>query len=230
MVEVESVPASSRAAVGKGPARQTRRDGNVPAVIYGNKEKPILLSLEHRVLTKQLENPQFFIKLVDIDLDGSTHRVLPREVQFHPVTDTPIHADFLRFDPERKINAAVPVVFQGEKESPGLRSGGVLNVVRYEVEVLSTADNIPQELVLDVTGLEVGDSLHASSVNLPAGVQFSISDRDFTIATIAAPTVIVETVDEDVEGIDTSDEDVEDETTASEGGNVPTEESDSDKN
>ena len=96
MVEVESVPASARASVGKGPARQTRRDGNVPAVIYGNKEKPILLSLEHRVLTKQLENPQFFIKLVDIELDGSTHRVLPREVQFHPVTDTPIHADFLR--------------------------------------------------------------------------------------------------------------------------------------
>ena len=229
MVEVESVPASARASVGKGPARQTRRDGNVPAVIYGNKEKPILLSLEHRVLTKQLENPQFFIKLVDIELDGSTHRVLPREVQFHPVTDTPIHADFLRFDPKRKINAAVPVVFQGEKESPGLRSGGVLNVVRYEVEVLCTADNIPQEIVLDVTGLEVGDSLHANSVKLPAGVQFSISDRDFTIATIAAPTVIVETVEEEVEGIDASDEDVKDDTTASEGGNAPTEERDSDK-
>ena len=229
MVEVESVPASARASVGKGPARQTRRDGNVPAVIYGNKEKPILLSLEHRVLTKQLENPQFFIKLVDIELDGSTHRVLPREVQFHPVTDTPIHADFLRFDPKRKINAAVPVVFQGEKESPGLRSGGVLNVVRYEVEVLCTADNIPPEIVLDVTGLEVGDSLHANSVKLPAGVQFSISDRDFTIATIAAPTVIVETVEEEVEGIDASDEDVKDDTTASEGGNAPTEERDSDK-
>ena len=199
MAEVETVPASPRESAGKGSARQARRDGLVPAVIYGNKEEPIMLTLERRVLSKELTNPQFYIQLVDIEIDGAKHRVLPRDVQFHPVSDTPMHVDFLRFDPNRKITAAVPVAFEGESESPGLKGGGVLNVVRYEVEVLCTADNIPPELILHLAGLEVGDSLHASSISLPDGVEFVISDRDFTIATIAAPTVIVEETTEDEE-------------------------------
>ena len=199
MAEVETVPASPRESAGKGSARQARRDGLVPAVIYGNKEEPIMLTLERRVLSKELTNPQFYIQLVDIEIDGAKHRVLPRDVQFHPVSDTPMHVDFLRFDPNRKITAAVPVAFEGESESPGLKGGGVLNVVRYEVEVLCTADNIPPELILHLAGLEVGDSLHASSISLPEGVEFVISDRDFTIATIAAPTVIVEETTEDEE-------------------------------
>ena len=200
MAEVETVPASPRESAGKGSARQDRRDGLVPAVIYGNKEEPIMLTLEQRVLRKELTNPQFYIQLVDIEIDGTKHRVLPRDVQFHPVSDAPMHVDFLRFDPNRKITAAVPVAFEGESESPGLKGGGVLNVVRYEVEVICTADNIPPELILYLAGLEVGDSLHASSVKLPDGVEFFISDRDFTIATIAAPTVIVEETTEDEEG------------------------------
>ena len=199
MAEVETVPASPRESAGKGSARQARRDGLVPAVIYGNKEEPIVLTLERRVLNKELNNPQFYIQLVDIEIDGTKHRVLPRDVQFHPVSDAPMHVDFLRFDPNRKITAAVPVAFEGESESPGLKGGGVLNVVRYEVEVLCTADNIPPELILHLAGLEVGDSLHASSISLPEGVEFVISDRDFTIATIAAPTVIVEETTEDEE-------------------------------
>ncbi len=199
MAEVETVPASPRESAGKGSARQARRDGLVPAVIYGNKEEPIMLTLERRVLSKELTNPQFYIQLVDIEINGTKHRVLPRDVQFHPVSDTPMHVDFLRFDPNRKITAAVPVAFEGESESPGLKGGGVLNVVRYEVEVLCTADNIPPELILHLAGLEVGDSLHASSISLPEGVEFVISDRDFTIATIAAPTVIVEETTEDEE-------------------------------
>ncbi|MAM67541.1 MAG: 50S ribosomal protein L25/general stress protein Ctc [Pseudomonadota bacterium] len=199
MAEVETVPASPRESAGKGSARQARRDGLVPAVIYGNKEEPIMLTLERRVLSKELTNPQFYIQLVDIEIDGAKHRVLPRDVQFHPVSDAPMHVDFLRFDPNRKITAAVPVAFEGESESPGLKGGGVLNVVRYEVEVLCTADNIPPELILHLAGLEVGDSLHASSISLPEGVEFVISDRDFTIATIAAPTVIVEETTEDEE-------------------------------
>jgi large subunit ribosomal protein L25 len=178
--------------VGKGSARQARRDGQVPAVIYGNKEEPVLLTLERRVLIKELDNPQFFIQLIDVEVDGAKHRVLPRDVQFHPVSDTPMHVDFLRFDPKRKISANVPVVFEGEDESPGLKSGGVLNIVRYEVEVLCTADNIPPELILQLAGLDVGDSMHASAVTLPTGVEFAITDRDFTIATIAAPTIAVE--------------------------------------
>lgn len=199
MAVVETVPASPRDGAGKGSARQARRDGQVPAVIYGNKEEPVLLTLERRVLIKELDNPQFFIQLVDVEIDGTKHRVLPRDVQFHPVSDAPMHVDFLRFDPKRKITAAVPVVFEGESESPGLKSGGVLNVVRYEVEVLCTADNIPPELILQLAGLDVGDSMHASAVTLPDGVEFVITDRDFTIATIAAPTIVVEPT-EDEEG------------------------------
>lgn len=195
MAVVETVPASPRDGVGKGSARQARRDGQVPAVIYGNKEEPILLTLERRVLIKELDNPQFFIQLVDVEIAGAKHRVLPRDVQFHPVSDTPMHVDFLRFDPKRKIAANVPVVFEGEDDSPGLKSGGVLNIVRYEVEVLCTADNIPPELILQLAGLEVGDSMHASAVTLPGGVEFVITDRDFTIATIAAPTIAIEPIE-----------------------------------
>lgn len=199
MAVVETVPASPRDGVGKGSARQARRDGQVPAVIYGNKEEPVLLTLERRVLNKELDNPQFFIQLIDVEIDGTKHRVLPRDVQFHPVSDFPMHVDFLRFDPKRKITANVPVVFEGEDESPGLKTGGVLNIVRYEVEVLCTADNIPPELILQLAGLDVGDSMHASAVTLPEGVEFVITDRDFTIATIAAPTIVVEPT-EDEEG------------------------------
>jgi large subunit ribosomal protein L25 len=198
--------------VGKGSARQARRDGQVPAVIYGNKEEPILLTLERRVLIKELYNPQFFIQLVDVEIAGAKHRVLPRDVQFHPVSDTPMHVDFLRFDPKRKIAANVPVVFEGEDDSPGLKSGGVLNIVRYEVEVLCTADNIPPELILQLAGLEVGDSMHASAVTLPGGVEFVITDRDFTIATIAAPTIAIEPIEaegEEGEGADGEEADGE---------------------
>ena len=160
----------------------------------------VKLTLERRLLIKELDNPQFFIQLVDVEIDGTKHRVLPRDVQFHPVSDAPMHVDFLRFDPKRKITANVPVVFEGEDDSPGLKSGGVLNITRYEVEVLCTADNIPPELILQLAGLEVGDSIHASAVTLPDGVEFAITDRDFTIATIAAPTIVIEpTTDEEGE-------------------------------
>jgi large subunit ribosomal protein L25 len=212
MAVVETVPASPRDGVGKGSARQARRDGQVPAVIYGNKEEPILLTLERRVLIKELYNPQFFIQLVDVEIAGAKHRVLPRDVQFHPVSDTPMHVDFLRFDPKRKIAANVPVVFEGEEECPGLKSGGVLNIVRYEVEVLCTADNIPPELILQLAGLDVGDSMHASAVTLPEGVEFVITDRDFTIATIAAPTIAIEPIEaegEEGEGADGEEADGE---------------------
>lgn len=215
MAEVETVPASARESAGKGSARQARRDGLVPAIIYGNKTEPILLTLERPILSRELENPRFFIQLVDVEIDGIKHRVLPRDVQFHPVSDAPMHVDFLRFDPKRRLPAAVPARFEGENECPGLKKGGVLNVVRYEVEVLCTADNIPQELLLNLTDLEIGDSLHSSSVTLPEGVEFVISDRDFTIATISAPTIIVEPTTEDEEGEATEEgedgaEDIED--------------------
>lgn len=192
MADITVFEAASRGQAGKGAARAVRRDGKVPAVIYGNNLDPVSISVERRMLEQQLHKVGFFIQLVDVKVDGESHRVLPRDVQFHPVTDVPLHVDFLRFSKDRKITAAVPVVFQNEEESPGLKRGGVLNVVRFDVEVQCTADNIPQSFFVDLTGFEIGDAVHASTVALPEGVNFLISDRDFTIATVAAPTVVAE--------------------------------------
>ena len=192
MADVNSLAATARSQSGKGPARAARRDGLVPAVIYGNKENPVSINVERKALEQQIHVPGFFIRLVDVRLDGETHRVLPRDVQFHPVSDVPLHVDFLRFSTDRKISVAVPVRFQNEEESPGLKRGGVLNIVRHEVEVLCTADNIPQIFDIDLAGFNIGDAVHASMVALPEGVTFAITDRDFTIATVAAPTVVAE--------------------------------------
>ena len=196
---VETISALPREAKGKGGARRIRREGRIPAVIYGNKQEPVTLSLERRRLVQALGNPQFFIRLVDVEIEGQKHRVLPREVQHHPVSDAPLHVDFLRFDPDRRIAVAVPVRFEGEKDSPGIKRGGILNIVRHEVEVNCTADNIPQEIVLDLSGLEIGESMHASADTLPEEVEFVISDRDFTIATIASPAVLAEETEEEAE-------------------------------
>ena len=192
MVDVNTLVASSRSQSGKGPARAARREGLVPAVIYGNDLEPLTINVERKALERQIHVPGFFIRLVDVNFDGESHRVLPREVQFHPVSDAPLHVDFLRFSADRKITVAVPVHFENEEESPGLKRGGVLNIVRHEVEVLCTADNIPQIFEIDLTGFQIGDAVHASTVELPEGVTFTITDRDFTIATVAAPTVVAD--------------------------------------
>ena len=197
MAEVETLAAVPKAASGKGAARLARRNGLVPGIIYGNSDEPLMLTIEHRRLAQAIGDQKFFIRLLDVEMDGVKHRVLPREIQFHPVSDAPIHIDFLRFDPERTITVAVPVRFLNERECPGIKRGGALNIVRHEVEVLCTADNIPPELTLDLESLEIGDALHSSSTELPEGVTFAITDRDFTIATIAAPTVIAEETDEE---------------------------------
>ncbi len=201
MAEVSTIAAAPRERVGKGAARAARRDGLVPGMIYGNKLEPVMISLDRPIVDRELGQPGFFIRLVDIEVDGEKHRVLPREVQFHPVSDAPLHIDFLRFSASRKLDVAVPVRFLNEDESPGLKRGGVLNVVRHEVEVQCTADNIPGEFEVDVTGLEIGDAIHASAIILPEGVAFTIADRDFTVATIAAPTLMAaDEEEEEVEG------------------------------
>ncbi len=192
MVDVNTLVASSRSQSGKGPARAARREGLVPAGIYGNDFEPLSIHVERKALERQIHVPGFFIRLVNVNFDGESHRVLPREVQFHPVSDAPLHVDFLRFSADRKITVAVPVHFENEEESPGLKRGGVLNIVRHEVEVLCTADNIPQIFEIDLTGFEIGDAVHASTIELPEGVTFTITDRDFTIATVAAPTVVAD--------------------------------------
>ena len=187
MTQVIALTAEVRERAGKGTARQTRRDGRIPAVIYGNKQAPVTISLELRGFTRILQQPGFFTHLFDVTVDGATHRVLPRDVQFHPVTDVPLHVDFLRVSADTRITVMVPVEFVNQDKSAGLKKGGVLNIVRHEIEVTAVADNIPEHITVSCEGFDVGESIHISSVTLPEGVKPTI-DRDFTIATIAAPS------------------------------------------
>jgi large subunit ribosomal protein L25 len=192
MADITTLAGSPRDLAGKGPARAARKAGNVPGVIYGNKLDPVMLAVERRALEQLLQAPGFFTRLLDVKIDGEDHRVLPRDVQFHPVSDAPLHVDFLRFSADHRITVMVPVNFVNDEESPGLKRGGVLNIVRHQLEVQCTADNIPEVFEISLEGCDIGDSIHASIVGLPDGVEFVISDRDFTIATVAAPTVVAE--------------------------------------
>jgi len=209
MSDITVLTAAARERVGKGSAREARRQGKIPAVIYGDKKSPASITLERKLLVRHLESGGFFNTLFDIELDGKLNRVLPRDVQLHPVTDVPEHIDFLRVSSTTRISVEVPVEFKGEDESPGLKTGGVLNVVRYNVEVSCTPDLIPTSLVLNLSGAEIGDSLHISAVSLPEGVTPTITDRDFTIATIAAPTVVKEETAATDDGTDTETSDVD---------------------
>ena len=207
MTDITVLTATAREQVGKGSAREARRQGNIPAVIYGDKKSPIPIILEQKILVRHLGTGGFFNTLFDIDINGELNRVLPRDVQLHPVTDVPEHVDFLRVSASTKISVEVPVEFIGDDVSPGIKGGGVLNVVRYTVEVSCTPDLIPNNLVIDLSNSEIGDSLHISTVDLPEGVTPTISDRDFTIATIVAPTVVRDEAasdgDSDGDGADT---------------------------
>ncbi len=196
MAEVTVLAAQKRTHMGTGGARALRRDGRVPGTIYGAKADPMSISVDARTLGIALGKPGFFATLFDLDVEGGTERVLCRDLQLDPIRDFPIHIDFLRVSAASRIDVAVPVHFVNEEASPGLKKGGVLNIVRHEVELSCRADSIPQEIVIDLTGREVGDSIHISDVSLPDGVQPTISDRDFTIATVAAPTVVVEPEEE----------------------------------
>jgi len=189
MSDVQNLSAELRSRAGKGAARQTRRDGRVPGVIYGNKQPATLISVEPRELLRQLRKKAFHATLFDIACDGKKERVLPRDVQFDPVTDKPTHVDFMRVGEHTRVYVDVPVVFQNEAQSPGLKRGGVLNIVRHEVELICSVDHIPQQITIDLAGLDIGDSVHISMVKLPEGVRPAIADRDFTVATIAVPTV-----------------------------------------
>jgi large subunit ribosomal protein L25 len=161
-------------------------------VVYGAKEPPVLIAIDPKLLKQYVGHSGFFTRLVDIQLDGKNHRVLPRDVQYHPVTDQPIHVDFMRVSKDAKVTVAVPVVFANEGQSPGLKKGGVLNIVRHEVELLCPVDSIPNSLIIDLAGKDIGDSIHISHIPLPEGVRPIITDRDFTVATVAPPTVQTE--------------------------------------
>lgn len=188
MSDITTLVAQPRDRAGKGVARATRREGRVPAVIYGGKEAPVLVALELKDLARRAHAASFFTHLLELEVDGKKHRVLPRDVQFHPLTEAPTHVDFLRVAKNATIEVAVPVEFINQEASPGLKRGGVLNIVRHEVELVCPVDAIPEHITVDMTGFAVGDSIHISHVKLPANAKPSISDRDFTIATIVAPS------------------------------------------
>ena len=190
MSEALTLPAELRERAGKGASRELRRNGRVPAVIYGGKQEPTSIHIEERELRRQLDTGYFMNSILMVDIDGKTVRTIPKDVALHPVTDRPLHVDFLRLAKDAKIQVAVPVVFANEEASPGLKKGGVLNVVRHELELICESDKIPDDIVIDVTGLEVGDAIHISHVALPEGAESAITDRDFTIATVVAPSAL----------------------------------------
>lgn len=192
MKDITVIAAEARARAGKGTARAVRRMGNVPAVIYGGKESPALLAVEERLLIRELAKGSFFNRLFDIDLDGKKHRALARDIQFDPVTDRPVHVDFMRVNKDSRIRIFVPVIFTNHEQSPGLKRGGVLNVVRHEIEFYCQPEMIPDNIIINLAGREIGDSIHISAIALPEGVTPVIRDRDFTVATVAAPTTMAE--------------------------------------
>ncbi|SHN54353.1 50S ribosomal protein L25/general stress protein Ctc [Erythrobacter sanguineus] len=190
MSEALTLPAEARERAGKGASRALRRDGRTPAVIYGGKEEPTMIHVEQKELIKQLMTGHFMNSIVNITIGGKTIRTLPKDVAFHPVTDRPTHADFLRLTGDSKVEVQVPVVFINEAASSGLKKGGVLNIVRHELDLICPNDSIPSEIEIDVTGKDVGDAIHISEVTLPRGVESAITDRDFTIATLVAPSAL----------------------------------------
>jgi len=193
MSEVVSLSAETRDRAGKGGARATRRDGFVPGVIYGNKKAPISIAVSPRDLWVQMNTPGLRSRLFDITVGGAVERVLCRDIQKHKVSGQPLHVDFLRVSGDAKVHVKVSVHFSNQDKSPGLKKGGVLNIVAHELEVIAPGNAIPEELVVDLAGLEIGTSIHLSNLKLPAGVSVVTHEKDATIATIAAPTVSLAT-------------------------------------
>ena len=200
-----SIAAEPRERAGKGASRALRREGRVPAVIYGDKKEAIAIHVEERALNKLLGTGHFMNSLVQVEVDGKKTRTLPKDVAFDPVSDRPLHVDFFRLAKGAKVQVNIPVVFINEEESPGLKRGGVMNVVRHELDLMCDADHIPDQIEIDVTGLEIGDSIHISHVTLPTGAESSITDRDFTIAGVTAPSALKSSDDEAEEGEDSTE-------------------------
>ncbi len=180
--------AQAREGVGKGAARELRRQGRVPAVIYGDKKPPVTVSVAFKDALKSIYSGGFKSHVLDLDVDGTVHKVIPRDYQLDVVMDQPVHIDFLRVSGNSTINVEVHVEFINEEKSPGLKRGGTLNVVRHTVELVAPANAIPEAVTVDLSGTEIGDSIHISAVTLPKGVKPTITDRDFTIATVVAPS------------------------------------------
>ena len=200
MSDTLTLSAEARDRAGKGASRALRREGRVPAVIYGNNEEPQMVHVEAKLLDKLLGTGHFFNSVVMVEVSGKKIRTIPKDVAFHPVTDRPLHADFLRVSEHAQVTINVPVTFENEEASPGLKRGGVLNIVRHELELICDAAEIPEGITIDLTGYEVGDSIHISAITLPKGVESAITERDFTIATIVAPSAMKSSEGDAAEG------------------------------
>lgn len=185
-----------RERTGKGSARQTRRDGRVPGVLYGGELGPVAISLKDNELRKAINSGQFLANMITIAHKGETQTVFARDVQFDPVMDFPVHVDFQRVEEDSMIALEVPVSFLNEDKAPGIKRGGVLNVVRHAIEVNCPAGSIPEAIEVDVSGLDIGDAVHISAVTLPENVTPTITDRDFTIVTLQGSRAVIEEAEE----------------------------------
>jgi large subunit ribosomal protein L25 len=188
MAESIELKGWARGRSGKGGARATRREGRIPGVLYGDKKEPETIAVDYRAISLQLHTGHFQSTIFTLDVDGKKTRVIPRGVQLDPIRDFPIHVDFMRVGKDALVNVDVPVRFLNEAASPGLKRGGVLNIVRHEIAVRCPADAIPDHFEVDLTGLEIGDSVHISAITLPKGVRPTITERNFTVATIVGRT------------------------------------------
>jgi len=194
MPKTSSLQVQGRDRAGKGAARATRRGGLVPGVIYGGNQDATLIALEPRVLVSLMHDPAFKTNIFEVEIAGKKQRTMAMDVQLDPVSDQPIHADFRRIEKDTLVRVPIPVRFHNEAASPGIKVGGVLNIVRHDVEVRARPDDLPDHIDVDLTGLGIGDSVHINAISLPAGVKPTIA-RNFTICTIAPPTVM--TVEEE---------------------------------
>ena len=201
-----TLSAQPRQTRGKGGARAVRRSGAIPAILYGGEHSAIPISLDGRQVAQSLASGRFFSTIHEITLKKKDERVLPRSVQFHPVTNAVLHVDLQRVSVDSRVNVEVPVSFSGHSESPGLKFGGILNIVRHSVELICRAADIPKTIAVDLSGRKIGETIHISHVELPEGARPVIADRDFTIATISAPKGM--TID-DAESETSSEEDEE---------------------
>ena len=200
MSDITQIDATMRSRVGKGSARAARRAGKIPAVIYGDKQAPLSIEMEARVVRKVIHEPGIFGRLLNINIDGKNNTVLTRDIQMHPVSDEPLHMDMLRVGASSTVSVGVPVEFINHELSPGLKIGGVLNVVRFEVELNCPAGDIPEKITVDLDGIKIGDSIHISAIPLPEGATPTITDRDFTVATLQSPGGGVKNEDEEEGG------------------------------
>lgn len=198
MADVQTLEVSPRDRAGKGSARAARRDGQIPAVVYGDKRDPAMITISRNKLVRVIARGGFLNTMFELELDGKTQSVLPRDLQLHPVTDEPMHVDFLRLGEGATVVIDIPVRFTDEEECPGLKQGGILNVVRHVIECRARADSLPEAIFVSLLETELHGSIHASSLDLPDGVELTVTDRDFTIATIVPPIAeVVEEVEED---------------------------------